>query len=191
VNPTDNAQKATNLGAIIAAAYLIAAVAIAGQWEREHIQDRISAAIEVKQLALADKQRELQQAQNQVAAQQTEIHELSSRSGGIQSVDAGPWLAFSATFYDGKHDGWETGTVTRSGAPVKSQWTVAADPHLIPLGSLVEVRFPNGEDRIFQATDTGGAIKGRKIDVYEPDLAKCFENGRQAVMVRILVKGSV
>ena len=52
--------------------------------------------------------------------------------------------------------------------PLRSYRSVAVDPALIPLGSLVYVPAykPLNKDGWFRADDTGGAIKGRHIDVY-------------------------
>jgi len=45
---------------------------------------------------------------------------------------------------------------------------VAVDPRLIPLGSKLDIQpNPFGTQRDFKAFDTGGAIKGRRIDFYD------------------------
>ena len=43
---------------------------------------------------------------------------------------------------------------------------VAVDPDVIPLGSVVVVEGPNVERRVAVAIDIGGAITGRRIDLY-------------------------
>jgi 3D (Asp-Asp-Asp) domain-containing protein len=188
VNPTDNTQKAASLGGLIAATLITSALVISGVWREQAIREQTAYALQAKQLALVTKERELQTAQSQVAAQRTEIHELSSRSGGIQSVDAGPWTAMTATWYSPK-GGEGDGKTTKSGTHVQADYTVAVDPSVIPLGSLVEVRFQNGTDRLYSATDIGSAVKGKHIDVFDWDEQRCMKNGRQTVMVRILVMG--
>lgn len=59
---------------------------------------------------------------------------------------------------------------------------IAVDPSVIPLGSTVYVE---GYGQAI-AADTGGAIKGHKIDVLMPDKASSSNWGRKNVKVTIL-----
>lgn len=63
---------------------------------------------------------------------------------------------------------------TASGAPV-SESGVAVDPRLIQLGSWITVE---GLGRL-QARDTGGAIKGMRLDIWKPSEAACRAWGVQ------------
>jgi 3D (Asp-Asp-Asp) domain-containing protein len=56
---------------------------------------------------------------------------------------------------------------TKTGTKPLAGKTIAVDPHTIKLGSIVYIRF-NGETKghYYIAEDTGGAIKGNRIDVY-------------------------
>ncbi len=56
--------------------------------------------------------------------------------------------------------------ITRSGAKVQENHTIAVDPDLIPLGWWVYIEGYG----LYKAEDTGGAIKGKKIDIYIEDL---------------------
>ena len=51
--------------------------------------------------------------------------------------------------------------------------TIAVDPRVIPLGSKVIIKFEEPElqkyNGIYTARDTGGAIKGNKIDLFMGD----------------------
>lgn len=64
-----------------------------------------------------------------------------------------------------------------SGLPI-----IAVDPKVIPLGSLVEI---NGKK--FIADDTGGSIKGHRIDILVDthDTSKAFEFGRQTMDIKV------
>lgn len=73
----------------------------------------------------------------------------------------------------GKRPGDPGYGITASGAKVKSGVTVAADPRIIPMGSTVYIDGIG--TRVVQ--DTGGAIKGHRIDVYIPDLSKARQFG--------------
>ncbi|WP_411169951.1 3D domain-containing protein [Clostridium sp. MB05] len=60
--------------------------------------------------------------------------------------------------------------------------TVAVDPNVIPLGSKVYVE---GYGYAI-ASDTGGAIKGNKIDLYMNSDAECYAFGRRTVTVNVI-----
>lgn len=60
--------------------------------------------------------------------------------------------------------------------------TVAVDPKVIPLGSKVYVE---GYGYAI-ASDTGGAIKGNKLDVYMNSNEDCFAFGRRTVTVNLI-----
>lgn len=65
---------------------------------------------------------------------------------------------------------------------------VAVDPNVIPLGSLLHVE---AEDRSFVgiAEDTGGAIKGRKIDVLVKNTSRAVTFGKQSATITVLREG--
>ena len=66
--------------------------------------------------------------------------------------------------------GW--GNATASGRPATVGRTIAVDPRVIPLGSKVII---NGN--VYIAEDTGGAIKGNKIDIYVSDHSTALRLG--------------
>ncbi len=73
--------------------------------------------------------------------------------------------------------------ITASGAKVKANHTIAVDPKLIPLGTLVYIEGLG----IRKAEDIGSAIKGTKIDVYIPDLEEARQFGvKKNVKVYVL-----
>ncbi len=90
---------------------------------------------------------------------------FSSRSSGRAAK--GRHMAVSATAYSPGSDGvdWRTATGARAGLGV-----IAVDPRVIPLGTRIFV--PGYGYGV--AADTGGAIKGARIDV-------CFENRSDAL----------
>lgn len=75
--------------------------------------------------------------------------------------------------------------ITASGAPA-APGTVAVDPAVIPLGTRMWVEG-YGEA---VAADTGGMIKGRKIDVYFPTHQEAVEWGRKRVTIKIFQEGN-
>lgn len=63
--------------------------------------------------------------------------------------------------------------------------TIAVDPGVIPLGSLVYVEGYGWA----RALDTGGAIRGRFIDVWFPTLGQCYQWGSRPVNVVVFPPG--
>lgn len=76
---------------------------------------------------------------------------------------------------------------TASGAYV-TRGIVAADPRVLPLGSRVRIEAGpwSGE---YLVADTGGRIKGRKIDIWTPSSREAMRFGRRSVKVTILSYG--
>jgi 3D (Asp-Asp-Asp) domain-containing protein len=77
--------------------------------------------------------------------------------------------------------------ITKSGVPV-APGHVAADPRVIPLGSMIYVESPLMSG-IYQVTDTGRLIKGKIIDIFIPSYRKSIEFGRRDVKVKVLRYG--
>jgi 3D (Asp-Asp-Asp) domain-containing protein len=65
---------------------------------------------------------------------------------------------------------------------------VAADPKVIPLGSMIYVDSPL-MGGIYQVLDTGELVKGKIIDIFIPSYESCKEFGRRAVKVKVLRYG--
>ena len=59
---------------------------------------------------------------------------------------------------------------------------IAVDTRIIPLGTRIEIK----DIGIFVAEDTGGKIKGNRIDIYFETKEEAKEFGRQTVWVRVL-----
>ena len=76
-----------------------------------------------------------------------------------------------------------TGVRTRDGI-------AAADPRFLPLGSVVRLSLPDGSPLgVFVVMDTGGAVKGNKIDVYVDDCSEAVRWGRRKVVAQVLALG--
>ena len=73
--------------------------------------------------------------------------------------------------------------------PLRYYRSIAVDPNLIPLGSLVYVPAykPLNKDGWFRADDTGGAIIGRHIDVFRRPPESSSDQGRYLQNRRIFV----
>lgn len=79
----------------------------------------------------------------------------------------------------GKTDG-----ITASGAHATPYSTVAVDPSVIPLGAVLLVDYGDGAGlRRYRAEDTGGAIKGSRIDLCVGSHAEAQQLGRRTATV--------
>lgn len=101
----------------------------------------------------------------------------ASRSG--ENIRYKQKLSCIATAYSG-HSTTATGrTPVRNSGGIS---TIAVDPSVIPLGSKVYV-----EDYGYAiASDTGGAIKGNKVDLYLNSSSECNSWGRRNVNVLVI-----
>lgn len=99
--------------------------------------------------------------------------------------------AYTASFKDtGKNPGDPGFGITRSGVKAK-KGVIAVDPKVIPLGTrvYVEVAGKTLDYGYAVAADTGGAIKGDKIDLYFDDQNFVDRWGVKRVKVYILLDG--
>ncbi len=96
--------------------------------------------------------------------------------------------AYTAGFEStGKRPGDPAYGVTRSGTRVRPG-VVAVDPTVIPLGTKLYVESLDGTRSYGYSTaeDTGGAIKGNRIDLYYENLGAARRYGRRDVRVYVL-----
>src|SRR6266852_5206099 len=76
---------------------------------------------------------------------------------------------------------------TASGKPV-SRGLIAADPSVLPLGTRVRVEAGSWSGEYLVA-DTGGAVKGRRIDIWTPTAQEALQFGRRPVKLTVLELG--
>lgn len=76
---------------------------------------------------------------------------------------------------------------TASGLMV-SKGLIAADPRVLPLGSRVrlEAGMFTGE---YLVADTGGAVRGRRIDIWTPSVKEAMRFGRRTIKLTVLSFG--
>ena len=74
---------------------------------------------------------------------------------------------------------------TSIGAIAKAGTTIAVDPRVIPYGSEIQI-----DGHTYIAQDTGGAIKGNRIDVYFDDHQDALVFGRQKAEIFIKTTGA-
>lgn len=76
----------------------------------------------------------------------------------------------------------KAGTVSHTG-------TVAADPRFLPLGTEIRLHNAGVFDTTYIVTDTGPAIRGRRIDIYMPSVAVARKFGRREVWIQVVKWG--
>lgn len=95
---------------------------------------------------------------------------------------AGARLQFSATAYC-------KGETTASGVGVRTG-IAAADPAILPVGSVVRVETPNPRySGIWTVMDTGPAVRGRSLDLYLWSCKEALTFGRRKVRLTVLRLG--
>ena len=76
---------------------------------------------------------------------------------------------------------------TASGRPV-SKGVIAADPRFLPLGSRVKLEAGNYSGEYLVA-DTGGAVRGRRIDIWTPTSSEAMRFGKRVIKLTVLSYG--
>ncbi|MBT2689501.1 LysM peptidoglycan-binding domain-containing protein [Bacillus sp. ISL-47] len=114
-------------------------------------------------------------------AAESEVPEQSAESAKEETAQK--VLTMEATAYTANCEGCSG--ITATGINLKenpNQKVISVDPNVIPLGTKVHVE---GYGEAI-AGDTGGAIKGNKIDIFMPSKEDAINFGRQTVKVTIL-----
>jgi 3D (Asp-Asp-Asp) domain-containing protein len=113
---------------------------------------------------------------SQYAARQAVLREATALPS------PGARLAFSATAYC-------KGVTTASGVAVRSG-VAAADPTLLPVGSVIEIdSLESRYNGIYTIMDTGPAIQGRELDIYMWNCNEALDFGRRPVHLTVLRLG--
>lgn len=138
-----------------------------------------------------------EEAQSQPAA--SPVYGTANVTGDVITTSDGRQLGYSraitvsATAYDlsyescGKRPGDRGYGITASGMRA-AYGVIAVDPRVIPLGTRLYIAAPDGSWTYGEAVagDTGGAIRGNKIDLFFNTRAECMSFGRRTATVYIL-----
>jgi 3D (Asp-Asp-Asp) domain-containing protein len=94
----------------------------------------------------------------------------------------GSRLYFAATAYC-------KGITTTSGVAAQTG-VAAADPELLPVGSVVDITsLPPKYNGIYTVLDTGPAVQGRQLDLYMWSCNEALSFGRQSASITVLRLG--
>jgi 3D (Asp-Asp-Asp) domain-containing protein len=100
----------------------------------------------------------------------------------LSASSIGGRMSFVATAYC-------KGRTTASGVTVQSG-VAAADPQLLPEGSVVQVDgVPQQHQGIYTVLDTGPKVRGRHVDLYMWSCYEALEFGRRPVSLTVLRLG--
>src|SRR5690606_27350312 len=111
-------------------------------------------------------------------------HSAARQAAAVESTAPQPGmrLAFTATSYC-------KGETTASGVTVRTG-IAAADPALLPVGTVVRITTPDPKlDGIWTVMDTGPAVRGRVIDLYLWSCHEALRFGRQPIELEVLRLG--
>ena len=111
---------------------------------------------------------------------------IDSRSVGSEAegaaIEAGSRMEFEATAYCKGH-------TTASGVAVRAG-IAAADPKVLPIGSVIQVDGVDEAYRgVYTVLDTGPEVQGREIDIYIWSCYEALEFGRRPVDLTVLRLG--
>ncbi|MCA4157051.1 3D domain-containing protein, partial [Priestia megaterium] len=156
-----------------------AAQAQVAQEQAQKEQEQAQAAAQAQ---AAQEQAQKEQEQAQAAAQAQAAQEQAAQQQSQQQA-SGKSMTVEATAYTANCAGCSGTTAT--GVNLKSnpnQRVIAVDPSVIPLGSKVYVE---GYGQAV-AADTGGAIKGNRIDVFVSSDSAAQDWGRRSVKITVI-----
>jgi 3D (Asp-Asp-Asp) domain-containing protein len=143
--------------------------------------DQQMAGIQAELQAAQEKVRQEQEAAKSIVAVSAPAAAVSASASASTPGPAGVELYVNSTAYSYE----SAGNFTAMGYNIRenpNMKLIAVDPSVIPLGSRVWVE---GYGEAI-AGDTGGAIKGHKIDVLMPNNAQAYAWGRKTVKIVVL-----
>jgi len=114
------------------------------------------------------------------SARPTSAATASSAKPVVPDTIAVPARAYMATAYTLRGR-------TASGRPV-ARGLIAADPSVLPIGTRVRLEAGSWSGE-YVVADTGGAVRGRKIDIWTPTSREAMQFGKRIVRLTVLELG--
>lgn len=154
---------------------------LAEENEKKRLAEEKRKAEEIARLEKQKEQKNVQVTSNKEV--------VSSTNSTSNRTNLGTFRATAYTAYDGTQVGITRGGTNMANGNIHTasgHRILAADPNVIPFGSIVRVTLSSGEVIIGKIDDTGGAIKGNIIDISFSSKDAAFAFGRQSVQVEII-----
>lgn len=115
----------------------------------------------------------------------TKVEYVVNTQTVVREVDPYQWQEFTVTGYTADDLAQGTNSTVYTGFDLNETGDLpiaAVDPDTIPLYSIIEIKDVGA----FVALDTGGAIKGKRIDILFEDIDQAYEWGVQERLVRVI-----
>ncbi|MWV44891.1 hypothetical protein GRF59_14815 [Paenibacillus sp. HJL G12] len=128
---------------------------------------------------------------SEIVVKQEQKEEEVQKNVNNSSKSETEWKTYIVTAYDNgykstqKRPGDKDYGITKSGEKTIEGRTVSADPRVLPLGTVIYIE--NVGERV--VTDTGGAIKGARLDLYFDSHKRAIQFGKQKLKVKIIKMG--
>jgi 3D (Asp-Asp-Asp) domain-containing protein len=158
----------------------VSVVAIDSQNEIQQLQEEIQ---QLKEQQTQDQIQDQTQDKENKSSNKTENKETitvtidnSDNKNATGTSNTSNARAFTATAYCLKGR-------TASGSGVR-RGIVAADPRVLPLGTRISLNAGSYSGS-YVVADTGGAVKGRKLDIWVPSCSEARRFGRRSVKVSV------
>ena len=104
---------------------------------------------------------------------------IDKKESGAEASETSPAVTFTATAYSLRGR-------TASGAGVR-RGIIAADRRVLPIGTRVRLEAGSYSGEYIVA-DTGGAVRGRKLDICVPQTSEAMRFGRRPVKLTVLTR---
>lgn len=95
------------------------------------------------------------------------------------------WKSMRATAYDPHCTGCSGRTADGTRADARLG-IIAVDPKVIPMGSRFLIKFPDDHCATYTARDTGGAVRGRMIDILFATRGEAVRFGTRDVLMSLI-----
>jgi 3D (Asp-Asp-Asp) domain-containing protein len=127
-------------------------------------------------------------------AQEVVIHKNisdSSQSLQIEEQQEIKKLQVKATAYTINDAGMNGLGITSTGTKARPWYTIAADPKIIPMNSKVFISalIDTPSRGWFRVEDTGGAIRGHRLDICMPTRKEALQFGVKHLEVHVYTEG--
>lgn len=139
-------------------------------------------------VANADKFRTIEKIKNDIEERRKKLEEKKKQEEQKRKQQEDEqWQTYEVTFYTagyestGKYPNHPEYRITASGKEVKVNHTVAC-PKELPFGTRLYIE--KFGERVCE--DRGGAIKGKRLDIYVESLDEAYRLGRQKLKVKII-----
>jgi len=177
-------MKSTALGSAVSVLLVFSAISHA----KTYIQDPKPVQPAQQQVRTSNQQSESQPANSESKVSGPTFAEPATGSSRVEkvapSIDDGDFEVAAETY---TATAYSLRGRTASGMPA-SRGLIAADPSVLPMGTRVRLDAGSFSGE-YVVADTGGSVRGRRIDIWTPTAREALQFGRRAVKLTVLSFG--